>query len=143
MWVVTKPFEFQLVVKDSGSMCGKIAFNKGQEITGFHREVYTPNNSTILVIELYAFTTRSYEGVNFNIEDYVEEVDNNEQSMDRVSRGSESTKTVHLQIRLLDTERDVNEFLMSIPRERIVDIKKTIPAPNDDRFMVIYTSENE
>lgn len=64
-----------------------------------------------------------------------------EQSMDRVSRGSENTKTVHLQIILLDTERDVNKFLMTIPRERIVNIKKTIPAPNDYRFMVIYTEE--
>lgn len=141
MWVVTKPFDFQLVVKDSGSMCGKIAFDKGQEITGFHREVCTLDNSTILVIELYTFTTRSYEGVNFNIEDYVEEVDNNEQYMDRVSRDSETTKTVHLQIKLLNTEADVNEFLMTIPKERVIGIKKISYAPNDSRFMVIYTEE--
>lgn len=73
--------------------------------------------------------------------DMAKDVNCDEQFMDRASRGSETTKTVHLQIRLLDTERDVNEFLMSIPRERIVDIKKTIPAPNDDRFMVIYIKE--
>ena len=64
-----------------------------------------------------------------------------EQSMDRVSRDSETTKTVHLQIKLLNTESDVNEFLMTIPRERVIGIKKTSYTPNDSRFMVIYTEE--
>ena len=142
MWVVTKPFEFQLVAKDPGSICvsGKVVFKKGDMIIGFHRESY----SAILTIRCYDFNSKSFTssfvGTNFNIEDYIE-LFTCEQSMDRASRGSETTKTVHLQIRLLDTECDVNKFLMTIPRERIVDVKKTIRAPNDYRFMVIYTEE--
>ena len=82
-----------------------------------------------------------YTGRDFDIENYVEEIVNHEQSMGRVSRGSETTKTVHLQIKLLNIEQDVNEFLMNIPRERVVDIKRTSRAANDSRFMVIYVKE--
>ncbi len=141
MWIVIKPFEFQIVDKDSGSRCGIAVFNKGDVIKGFHRELCTLDNSVILVIKCYDYTARSYTGIDFNIEDYVEVVITSEQSMDRASRGSETTKVVHLQIKLLNTAGDVNEFLMKIPRERVVDIKKTSRAPNDDRFMVIYTEE--
>ena len=117
IYIVTKGFEFECFTGQvkrfvTGDLIDYIRYNR-------------PKNSKAYSVGIHIkMNDDSYKGVNFDIENYVEKIVPNKK---------------HIQIQRLDSVVNANNFLMTVNKEDVVDVK---PMENNT-YLVIYMCEDK